>query len=162
VIDKLLNQHQLLRRFGTELLALTEGDTPCDMERLAASRWRLARMLLQHLALEERVIYRPLERDPRPAAVIVAQGFRCELERTFERYRAHMGFWTREKIEKDWRSYTLAVGHMVTFLMERQDREEAELYPLVNADADISIRTPADRNWAAGGWTIRDQIEQAA
>ena len=161
MIDKLCNQHELLRQFVGELLALVSGDTPCDPENLAASRWRLARMLLQHLALEERAVYRPLERDPRPQVVMLAYGFRRELDTSYARYEQHMAEWTRERIEAQWPAYVSAVRHMADFLLERLDREERELFPLVN-EAQPFPRTPRDRNWAAQGWTIREQIQQAA
>jgi hypothetical protein len=162
MLERLRNQHDLLRAFAHDLLGLLGSDRAADPEALAASRWRLSRMLLQHLALEERHVYRPLERDPRADVNMIAHGFSRELEDSFTRYQEHMHHWTPEAILEDWPTYRRAAGHLLQFLLERLDREERELYPLINDEADIGMRSPNDRNWAAQGFIFREKIGQAA
>lgn len=162
MLERLRNQHDLLRAFAEDLLGLIGSEQLADADLLAASRWRLSRMLLQHLSLEERYVYRPLERDPRPEVNIVAHAFSRELEDSFGRYEEHMHHWTPERIADDWQCYRRAARHLLDFLLERLDREERELYPMLNEEADIGLRSPKDRNWAAQGFIIRDKIGQAA
>lgn len=162
MIDKLRHQHRLLRGFATEILGLVCRDTSCDLQKLAEARWRFARMLHQHLAAEERTIYRPLERDPRPDVALLAQSFRRELDDAYTRYEQHVDYWTHDRIERDWLTYRAAERHLAAFFFARMDREEAELFGLVNPSPDIAIRTPGDRNWAAHGLAVRDKIAQAA
>jgi hypothetical protein len=162
MIDKLCNQHRLLRSFVTEILGLVSLPAPCNQQKLAEARWRVARMLHQHLAAEERFAYRPLERDPRPDAALLAHAFRKELDDSYMRYEQHLDYWTSERIQNDWFMYRTAVRHMAAFLFARMDREEAELFPLLNAEPDIGMRTPGDRNWAAEGLAVREKIAQAA
>lgn len=162
MIDKLLHQHALLRVFSAELLEVLSSDTPCDQNQLAAARWKLVRMFLQHLTTEERVLYRPLHHHHLPEVALTAQSFRIELDRFYERFEEHMGGWTWAKIEADWAGYKLAVRHMVDTLNERMDREEVELFPHIDAAAEIATRSPDDRNWAAAVWTIREKLGEAA
>jgi hypothetical protein len=162
MIDKLCNQHRLLRAFVTEILDLVSLQAPCDQQKLAEARWRVARMLHQHLAAEERLVYRPLERDPRPEVALLAHAFRRELDDSYARYEQHLDHWTYDRIRTDWLTYRTAVRHMAAFLFARMDREEAELFPLLNAEPDIGMRTPGDRNWAADGLAVREKIAQAA
>lgn len=162
MIEKLYQQHRILRGLAAELLGLVSRDTPCDGRKLADARWRLARMLHQHLAVEERLVYRPLERDRRPEVAILAQSFRRELDDAYARYGQHLDHWTVEAIRSDWTGYRSAVGHLARFYEDRMEREEAQLFPLINSDPHICIRTPGDRNWAADGLAAREKIELAA
>jgi hypothetical protein len=162
MVAKLRNQHDQFRELAAGLKILLRGRTPANPDVLAAGRWRLTRLLLQHLSAEERTIYRPLERDPRPEIAVLAHSFKCELDAAFARLEEHIDLWTRARIDADWRGYAIATGHMIDFWLERMDREEAQLFHLVNPKADINVRTPGDRNWAAGGWAIRQKIEEAA
>lgn len=162
MIAKLCSQHQQLRQMGRELLALVDRPEPCDRLVLASRRWQLARKILQHLVLEERCVNGPLERSARPKISILAASMKVELEAGHAGFEQHLARWTPEAIESDWNGYRTAVRHLVDFMFDRMDREEAELYPLVNPHADIAARSPGDRNWAADGWAMREKIECAA
>jgi hemerythrin-like domain-containing protein len=162
MLDRLRNQHELLRTFARDLRGLIASEQPANADVLAAARWRLSRMLLQHLSLEERYVYRPLERDPRPEVNMIAHGFSRELDDSFARYQEHMHQWTPERISRDWHCYRRAARHLIDFLFERLDREERDLYPMINEEADIALRSPRDRNWAGQGFVIREKIGQTA
>ena len=162
MIDKLKKQHETLRALNREMLQLISSDTPCDRAKLADARWRLVRTQLQHLALEQRVIYGPLARDSRPKVAILAQTFIKEWESAFVRIQEHSNYWTPERIDAEWTDYAAKARQLIHFALDRMDREEAELYPHVVQDCALSERKPDDPNWAANGRDMREQIQHTA
>ncbi len=162
MLDRLRSDHARLKEVSTELLALVETDAPCDPATLADCRWRLARLLLQHLPVEDRHVYRPLEQDVRPEVALTAKRFRLELEASYARFQDHADRWTGDAIVSDWPGYRSTVRQLVQSLHARIEREEATLYPLVGDAARVATHQPTDRNWAADGWSLREKIVSAA
>jgi hypothetical protein len=70
VPEKLLDDHARMREVCAELAALVAGATPCALNALADCRWKLARLILRHLPVEDRLLYQRLSLHPDPAAVI--------------------------------------------------------------------------------------------
>jgi hypothetical protein len=161
MITKLRDQHDVIRTIAAELRGLLAAATP-DMNALTDCRWRMVRTLLQHLALEERWLYRPLERDTRSDVVTIAATTRQELDGAFAQLQVHIDGWPAKRVEANWSEYVRATGPFIDLLLDRMEHEERELFPLVDGKADIGVRTPADRNWAADAMALRDKIEAGA
>jgi hypothetical protein len=158
MIEKLKHQHDQLREIGSEILALLDQPEPCDPSKLYELRWRLMRGLLQHLALEERCVYRPLEQEADVVVAFKARLFREELEQAYAGLQRYLEEWPPERIRTQWQEYAASARFRMRGFFDRMDREEAELFPHVDGRPDIGIRSPHDRNWAADGAAMRDRI----
>jgi hypothetical protein len=162
VIEKLRNDHLKLRQMSANLLEIVRSEEPADLKALSICRWELARLLLQHLPVEDRHVYRRLESDPRPTVSALAKKFRTELESSYDRFKEHTDRWTGEAIVADWAGYRTMVSALIRAMLDRIDREETMLYPLLTDAPAAPERQPTDRNWAGDGWSIREKIEKAA
>jgi hypothetical protein len=155
----MLQDHERLRQCAERLAVLIDAPQPCDMAALAAARWDLGSTMMRHLAYEDRHLYSKLEQDVRPAIKAAGHAFQTELRDKFDAYAEHAKSWTPERIAADWTGYRTAVAGFLAMLMARIDREERELYPLVD-EAKIDTRTsaPVRNNWAREAFAIKDQI----
>jgi hypothetical protein len=162
MIHRLKQQHRELRKLGQELLALVRGEGPCAWETLSELRWRLVRLQLQHVALEERFLYRPLERSSRPRAAFLARSFIGEREAALVRFEEHFAHWNRVRIERDWPAFVASVVDLVGYWNGQMEREEARLYSLVATTTPVRTGRPQDRNWEVGSWQVRDRMRRAS
>ena len=130
IIEKLKDEHVELRRIADELDRLMAGADPCDLTALARCRWRLVRLVTQHLALEDRQIY---SRAPDPASPLgsIAARLKGEIGDLYDSFRGHITAWPSEAIVADWETYRTETRRLLATLHARIDREERELYPLV-------------------------------
>lgn len=132
IVEKLKNEHAELRRVADELNRLVAGMTPCDPGALARCRWQLARLVIQHLAGEDREIYsRP--HDPASPLGITASRLKDELGGLYSTFHLHIATWSGEAAIRDWKAYRAETRSLLKTLADRIDREERDLYPLVEA-----------------------------
>ncbi len=159
MLATMLQDHEKLRQCAARLRVLVEAVRPCDMAELAAARWDLGSTMMRHLAFEDRHLYSKLEQDDRPAIKATGQAFQSELRGHFGAYAEHAKSWTPDRIVADWTSYRAAVTGFLAMLMARIDREERELYPLVDeAGIDTRSSAPVHNNWTREAFAIKDQI----
>ena len=158
-LSRLAADHVELRALCAELRGLTASASPPDREVLTDARWRLARCLLRHLPLKDRLVYARLRCHPNPAVVDVVERFSAETGQLYGQFASHSERWTPEAVEKGWASYSIALRTLTHLLEDRLAREEAELLPHLDGAPDIpTTRGLDDRNWAADGWAIRDRL----
>lgn len=142
MIEKLQGEHVELRRIAEELSGLIAGATPCDPGELARCRWKLARLVIRHLAGEDREIYnRP--RDPASPLGTVTRRLTDELGGLYADFHRHITTWSGEAAAKNWKVYRAETQTLLKALHDRIDREERELYPFVE------VTTPRETPKAA-------------
>ena len=128
----LKDEHVALARVADELGRLIAGDAPSDPAALAACRWKLARLVTQHLANEDRQIYSRLY-DPTSRLGSSVKRLADELGGLYASFQQHITRWTGEAVRADWHGYRGETRALIRALHDRIDREERELYPLVEA-----------------------------
>ncbi len=101
-----------------------------DLAALAAFRWKLMRLVTGHLAFEDVHLYDALARGGGEAAA-VAQSMAAELGHLLGSFQDHVRDWTPAAITGDWVGYRTASHALIAALVDRMDREEKQLYPLV-------------------------------
>lgn len=163
LMDRLLHDHTKLRSLGADLVTLVSSPNRCDMSELARCRWDVARMVHMHLAYEERQLFAPLVTDPRPDVRAAAAEAKRGVERLHVSYREHVKRWNAQAVTDDWPRFQISVRKMVARMVDKLDREEADLFPLVAHDAEADRRwQPGMRNWAGDGVALRPFICGAA
>lgn len=159
MIERLLQDHQKIRQNAATFLVLVSRPEPCDPDILADRRWALARLILQHLPVEERHLYRHLENAHDPAVVALADASRHRLEKLYGRLRQHTETWQAGTIDRDWPTYCMQTSALMGELIDRINEEEAELYPQLERVAHIGTeRRPTDRNWAGNSHLIKANL----
>lgn len=133
IVEQLKRDHQELRRIADELALLLAACPPADLEAFAACRWSLARRVTQHLALEDKHVYRPLEGGVTPLAD-TARRLKRELGDLYAAFQRHITEWSGEAIARDWSAYRREANALIKALHARINREEAELYPQIADD----------------------------
>lgn len=133
-IEMLKSEHVALRLVTDELGRLTSGDAPVDPAALAACRWKLARLVIQHLANEDRQIY-GRRYNPKSPLGSSAKRLKEELGGLQASFQQHITRWTGQAVLADWRGYQADTRKLIDTLHHRIGREERELYPLVEAEA---------------------------
>lgn len=125
-VRTLCEQHDELRALADEYER--ELDKPeADLAALSGCRWKLARLVSNHLAYERMYLYGALrERGDRAGAKLGD-----ELTGLGDRLSAHVRDWTPEAITSDWAGYGRASKALMKVLRAQMENEEAELYPLL-------------------------------
>lgn len=135
--SKLQQDHRILRGITGELRNWIGEERCSDPAGLAQCRWKLARMVTAHLALEDAHVYGPLANDHRPEAVAILRRFRQDLGLLLGQFSAHIGTWSAEAVMADWQGYCREAGALLAALDRRIDCEDDELYPLLIRDRAI-------------------------
>lgn len=157
--DRLLNDHDKMRRLAMAMRDVFNGPAPSDMRPLAQMRWSMASRVMSHLAFEDRAFYSKIESHPDVAKRLLAERFRSELVETFTAYSDHCKSWTPRRIRCDWDVYRKAALDFIAWLLDRVDREEAELYPLIVTGAvDSTTRNLIPVSWTGEAFTIKEKM----
>jgi hypothetical protein len=130
-IATLAAQHDALSAIAGELLAQVNGSaTPCPV---AALRWRLARALLAHLAIEDSHLYPQMLESAEPTARTVARAFRDEMGDLATRFTRYMFDWPDMRVAAEWGGFRDETRAILAALAGRIARENERLYPLAPA-----------------------------
>jgi iron-sulfur cluster repair protein YtfE (RIC family) len=101
---------------------------PPPIADIAQVRWRMSRLLLAHLAKEDRLLHPLLQRSGDPAAVRLSQQFEAEMGGLSDAFKAYMQDWDAGRIEADPAAFEAASRALAAVLADRIRREETQLY----------------------------------
>ena len=132
----LRKQHDDISKTSEELIKAIMSE---DRGAVAALRWRLARELIAHLAVEDRWLYPMLIRDGSPKAATTALNFKREMGGLAEAFNQYMTAWHDQRIAEEWDGFRVATWKLVEVLDVRIRRENTELYPLAEKPSVVSI-----------------------
>ena len=128
-VETMLSQHAELRTLGIEY-ERELGKAAPDLAALAKCRWMLARLVSAHLAYEGAHLYPALERAGGRAAEL-GRAMSTEMAELGAQLGDHVRKWTSDGITNDWEHFALTSKAMIDTLKARMEREERELYPLL-------------------------------
>lgn len=126
----LSREHHDLAVLADAISAQVDAAQP-DFEALGALRWRFSRILLAHLAKEDKLLYPQLRQDDRPAAGAIAARFSREMGDLARAFTDYVEDWPVKRAQADWSGFATATRGILHALRNRIQREEAELYPLL-------------------------------
>ncbi|HEX7874987.1 MAG TPA: hemerythrin domain-containing protein [Sphingobium sp.] len=137
-INELRRQHQELSTIAKEILrAVQDEDRP---QSVGPIRWHLARQLMSHLALEDRIFYPAMQRLSDKPARTAAQQLRSQVGTLAQDFSTYMHRWNDDKVARQWAEFCADTRKIMAALRTRVDQEERLLFPLAEA---------AERNAAA-------------
>lgn len=109
-------------------------------------RWQLARQLMRHLALEDRILYPALQRSGDAQVRNVAAALQSETGSLAEVFARYMAAWSDDRVARQWSGFCVETQQILKVLSERIAREDRTLYPLAEAvDRTSPPATPAAR-----------------
>lgn len=136
-IGELRRQHAEIGRATRQLAELVATqDAPTGV---AAVRWHLARLLMTHLALEDRILYPALLQADGSDVRTAATKLQTETGTLAACFSLYMTQWSDDRIAREWPAFCRDTETILRALGERIDREERTLYPLAER-VDTSAR----------------------
>jgi len=131
-IESLRQEHAALQALRAELLALVV-DAPSPHADLAGLRWRFSRVLLAHLAREDRHLYPRMKADPERETAALAIAYEQEMGGLAACWQAYMTDWPGTRIAREWPAFRARTVEILDLLALRIEREERDLYPRLAA-----------------------------
>jgi iron-sulfur cluster repair protein YtfE (RIC family) len=128
-IGHLRSQHQELSQTVSELSSAITSDRAA--QNVAPLRWKMARQLIGHLALEDKIFYPTVQRLADKHIRDTARRLEEEMGPLADAFSAYMARWTDERIAREWLSFCAETREILKALTRRIDTEERLLYPLV-------------------------------
>ena len=151
-VTELRRQHDRIMDLAGELRAAVErGD---ELQPVAAIRWRLARELMAHLAVEDRLFYPAMVRSADMATSGMATRLRTEMGGLSEAFTAYMARWSDLRVAREWDAFREETKAMLADLAGRIKRENEALYTLAEAAAsrDASAEPAVSARAVGGRW----------
>ena len=128
---KLRHDHDaLLKLAGVFQDILRQPVAPAGVD-LGKFRSAFSKELLAHLTREDWLLYPGLLQSSDKHISFTAQAFIYEMGGLLAAYKAWSGDWPTEKIIANWQAFVTETTALLDALAQRIDRENNELYPLV-------------------------------
>lgn len=138
-LTELRRQHRDLAEIATRLAqAIAQRDRP---DGVSALRWQLARQLMTHLALEDRILYPTMQRSGDEKARSTADRLLRETGALAQAFSTYMTAWSDERITRDWPGFRAETAAILKALGDRVRREDDSLYPLAERLSSPPART---------------------
>jgi iron-sulfur cluster repair protein YtfE (RIC family) len=136
-VEALRKQHEDIGALADQLSQAVSD--PAERRPVAALRWRLARELIAHLAIEDRYLYPAMIARCGSEGAKVAARFRAEMGDLAERFTEYMAGWSDPRIAEDWPGFRDETRAILATLAHRIALENDALYPLADT---MSFGTP--------------------
>ncbi|PZT93153.1 MAG: hypothetical protein DI625_11290 [Sphingomonas sp.] len=125
--ETLVDEHAELTAVIGELVEQA-AQRPLPASAVAPLRWRLSRLLLAHLAKEDRLLHPLLQRGGDPVAAALSRRFEEEMGGLADAFKAYMHDWNGQQIADDPDGFETATRGLAAVLADRIRREETQLY----------------------------------
>ena len=130
---KLRQEHAELIEIVGRLAEVIEQPRPPATSELFRLRHQLSSTLIAHLKAEDWVLYPRLLASRITEVAATARAFSDEMGGLAQAYSVYAAKWTANDIERDWRGYCADTKGIIEALTMRINRENRELYPLLEA-----------------------------
>lgn len=137
-VGELRKQHRQLGEIAAQLSRVVADDRA--LQSVGALRWQLARQLMAHLALEDRIFYPAVQRLPDEPARAMARRLQTETGRFAEIFAAYMTRWNDDRISREWAGFCSETREMLSAFGSRIDKEERLLFPLLEGRPGAASR----------------------
>ena len=128
-VTELKRQHDEISLVAKQLNeAVGDENAPHHVARL---RWQLARLLITHLALEDRLLYPAAMRSSHDEARKTAMTMQQEMGDLAARFSSYMTAWSDDRILREWPAFCAQTRALLATLGDRIESENRILYPLV-------------------------------
>lgn len=120
-------EHRELEAQAATLLRVVRNLVP-DAAAVAVLRWRIARMLGDHCAREDRAVYERLIASGDARATAIAWRHRQEHGRLVPEFSDYIAAWPIDRVSREWEAFRAATEAVVMRLDSRISLEERVLY----------------------------------
>ena len=127
-IRTLKEEHLALLDLHSQMLALIDS-TDCLSTQIASLRWRFSRVLLAHLAREDKHLYPLLCAASDPKLAALATRYEREMGNIARLWQAFITDWPRDRMSREWSAFKQAARIILDALHTRILCEERDLYP---------------------------------
>jgi iron-sulfur cluster repair protein YtfE (RIC family) len=129
-MTELRRQHDEISHIAHRLAQATADRT--TPRSVGSIRWQLARQLMAHLALEDRILYPALQRADDARIRATAATLQTETGALAESFSRYMTAWSDDRVAREWSDFCVETQAIIRALSERVDRENRALYPLAD------------------------------
>ncbi len=138
-VTELKQQHEAIALVAR---ALAKATACADPQPVGPIRWQMARLLIAHLAQEDRHFYPAIEKYGDIQARETAAQFMREMGGLANSFSIYMSQWSDDRIVREWPLFCGETADMLQALQQRVERENQILYPLA-ARIDTAVRRRA-------------------
>lgn len=142
-LTRLRDEHKLLEAISRRLSEVLAQDLPPPPSELYMLRQELASALIRHLKAEDWVLYPRLLASPDKGISETARSFSDEMGGLATEFKTHSERWGSFAIQEDWNGYRAETAIILETLARRVDRENRELYPLLEATEHLPLGVEA-------------------
>ena len=135
---RLRAEHAALATLSGFLMELVTAPEPPRPTELAAVRGMFRDTLVRHLKCEDWALYPRLKTSGDAELQRLARQFVGEMGHLAEDFTAYEARWTEEVITRDWERFCNETRAILDAIGMRIEREEADLYPVVEALAPFA------------------------
>jgi hypothetical protein len=134
-LNRLRKEHVNLAAIAGRLSTLIAKKAPPPSQELYLVRMQLGSALLHHLKSEDWVLYPRLWSSSDKRTAVTARVFSAEMGGLSERFKNYTQRWNTNSIESAWELYQNETQELLKALALRMEREERDLYPLLETPA---------------------------
>ncbi len=134
-IAQLHDEHRELLGLLGQLSAAIARPEPAPQVELFDLRMKICATLIGHLKVEDWSVYPMLIAHADPAVAAKARRFNDEMGGLASTFACYSRRWTTMMIQTHWSGFCSESAEIIEALTRRIEREEAELYPLVDVAA---------------------------
>lgn len=136
--DQLRYEHDLLTGMAEALRASARGAAARDLPRFLVLLGQFTQLLRVHLMREDSVLYPALEASPDRAVAALAAEMHGEHGCLDRHVAAFDHSWTPDEIRRRWPSFCDDLADLLDMVLQRTDRENDELYPMIEGPEDVA------------------------
>ena len=133
-------QHVAVEKLANQFLSLIADDRLARP--LGTLRWQLARELMAHLALEDRIFYPSMQRQAHAQLRDTAARLQVEMGPIAASFSHYMSRWSDDRIAREWCDFCRESRQMIDAILHRMRKEEYLLMPLL---AEAGLEPPLKR-----------------
>lgn len=138
-VTELKRQHDAITLVAYDLARATACPDP---QPVGPIRWQMARLLIAHLAQEDRHFYPAIEQYGDASARDTAAQFLREMGGLSNVFSIYMSQWSDDRIVMEWTAFCAETKSILDALRQRVEREDRLLYPLAER-IDTAVRRRA-------------------
>lgn len=157
MLQRLARDHREMEDHAEGVFRLLDATAP-DLPGLSRARWAIARVILQHMTLQDRHLYARLAADPRPEVAALGRRYQADFSDQLVRYSHHARHWTTPRVRDDWNVYRVRAAEQLHMMACGIFSVERELFPLVREGLDIERANAPCRSWARDAFAIKDSV----
>jgi len=132
-LKRLREEHAGLAVIVGQLSKMIDQAMPPPSRELYQLRMELASGLIHHLKSEDWILYPALLASSDQKIALTARAFSASMGGLSGEFRTYFDRWGADAIKRNWKDYQSETFEVLRALTLRMNREERDLYPLLDA-----------------------------